>query len=73
VSGGEEGARFGPSLMPGGEHRAWKELEPIWKAIAAKVDAKTGKPITGATPWQARFKGGVPCTTYIGETARATT
>jgi len=66
VSGGEEGARFGPSLMPGGDKLAFKELEPIWKAIAAKVDAKTGKPLTGAAPGRP-VKGGVPCTTYIGE------
>jgi 6-phosphogluconate dehydrogenase len=66
VSGGEEGARFGPSLMPGGDRAAWKELEPIWKAIAAKVDKKTGKPIPGATAGHP-VKGGVPCTTYIGE------
>src|ERR1017187_4607003 len=30
VSGGEEGARFGPSLMPGGELAAWQELKPVW-------------------------------------------
>lgn len=66
VSGGEEGARFGPSLMPGGEFAAWKELEPIWKAVAAKVDPKTGKPIPGATPGHP-VVGGVPCTAYIGE------
>ena len=66
VSGGEEGARFGPSLMPGGEFNAWKELKPIWQAVAAKVDAKTGKPIEGATPGKP-VKGGVPCTSYIGE------
>ncbi|MEI6589964.1 MAG: NADP-dependent phosphogluconate dehydrogenase [Verrucomicrobiota bacterium] len=66
VSGGEEGARFGPSLMPGGEFNAWKELKPIWQAVAAKVDAKTGKPIEGATPGHP-VKGGVPCTSYIGE------
>ena len=66
VSGGEEGARFGPSLMPGGEFAAWKELEPIWKAVAAKVDARTGKPIPGAKPGQP-VVGGVPCTAYIGE------
>ena len=65
VSGGEEGARFGPSLMPGGEMAAWLELKPIWEAIAAKVDAKTGKPIPGATPGHP-VSGGVPCTTYIG-------
>ncbi|HEY3757776.1 MAG TPA: NADP-dependent phosphogluconate dehydrogenase [Opitutaceae bacterium] len=65
VSGGEEGARFGPSLMPGGDADAWNELKPIWEAVAAKVDAKTGKPIVGATPGNP-VKGGVPCTTYIG-------
>ncbi|MDB6127666.1 MAG: gndA [Verrucomicrobia bacterium] len=65
VSGGEEGARFGPSLMPGGEMAAWLELKPVWEAIAAKVDAKTGKPIPGATPGHP-VSGGVPCTTYIG-------
>jgi 6-phosphogluconate dehydrogenase len=66
VSGGEEGARFGPSLMPGGDIAAWNELKPIWEAIAAKVDAKTGKPIPGATPGHP-VTGGVPCTAYIGE------
>jgi 6-phosphogluconate dehydrogenase len=66
VSGGEEGARFGPSLMPGGDKESWNELKPIWTAIAAKVDRKTGRPLTGAKPGQP-VKGGVPCTTYIGE------
>ena len=66
VSGGEEGARFGPSLMPGGDKGSWKQLEPIWSAIAAKVDAKTGKPLEGAKPGHP-IKGGVPCTAYIGE------
>jgi 6-phosphogluconate dehydrogenase len=65
VSGGEEGARFGPSLMPGGDFAAWLELKPVWEAIAAKVDEKTGKPIQGAAPGKP-VKGGVPCTTYIG-------
>ena len=65
VSGGEEGARFGPSLMPGGDFEAWLELKPIWEAIAAKVDATTGKPILGATPGHP-VSGGVPCTAYIG-------
>ncbi len=37
VSGGEEGARFGPSLMPGGPREAWDALSPILKAIAAKA------------------------------------
>jgi len=41
-------------------------LEPIWNAIAAKVDAVTGKPLLGATPGNP-ITGGVPCSTYIGE------
>ena len=65
VSGGEEGARFGPSLMPGGSPEAWEHLEPIWKAIAAKVDPETGKPLEGAAPGKP-VEGGVSCTAYIG-------
>ena len=65
VSGGEEGARFDPSLMPGGAESSWNELAPIWSAIAAKVDATTGKPLEGAAPGKP-VRGGVPCTTYIG-------
>lgn len=38
VSGGEEGARHGPSLMPGGSPEAWPHIKPIFQAIAAKVD-----------------------------------
>jgi len=37
VSGGEEGARHGPSLMPGGSPAAWPHVKPILQAIAAKV------------------------------------
>ncbi len=37
VSGGEEGARFGPSIMPGGSPEAWPHVKPIFQAIAAKV------------------------------------
>jgi 6-phosphogluconate dehydrogenase len=37
VSGGEEGARFGPSIMPGGAPEAWPHIKPIFQAIAAKV------------------------------------
>jgi 6-phosphogluconate dehydrogenase len=66
VSGGEIGARFGPSLMPGGDPQAWKHLEPIWNAIAAKVDPETGKPIETAVPGKP-VESGVPCTAYIGE------
>jgi 6-phosphogluconate dehydrogenase len=38
VSGGEEGALHGPSIMPGGSPAAWPEVKPILQAIAAKVD-----------------------------------
>jgi len=37
VSGGEEGARYGPSIMPGGSPAAWPHVKPIFQAIAAKV------------------------------------
>jgi 6-phosphogluconate dehydrogenase len=38
VSGGEEGARHGPSLMPGGAPEAWPHIRAIFQSIAAKVD-----------------------------------
>jgi 6-phosphogluconate dehydrogenase, decarboxylating len=38
VSGGEEGALLGPSIMPGGSKAAWPEVKPIFQAIAAKVE-----------------------------------
>jgi 6-phosphogluconate dehydrogenase len=38
VSGGEEGALHGPSLMPGGSSAAWPQIKPIFQAIAAKVE-----------------------------------
>src|SRR6266542_6087331 len=38
VSGGEEGALKGPSIMPGGDEKAWPAVKPIFQAIAAKVD-----------------------------------
>lgn len=41
VSGGEEGALKGPSLMPGGSFEAWEKVKPIFQAIAAKVDDGT--------------------------------
>jgi 6-phosphogluconate dehydrogenase len=38
VSGGEQGARFGPSIMPGGTEEAWQQVQPILEAAAAKVN-----------------------------------
>lgn len=38
VSGGEHGARTGPSIMPGGDVAAWKEVKPILEAVSAKVN-----------------------------------
>ena len=38
VSGGEEGARKGPSIMPGGPASSWKIIKPVFEAITAKVE-----------------------------------
>ncbi|MFN2297612.1 MAG: decarboxylating NADP(+)-dependent phosphogluconate dehydrogenase, partial [Anaerolineales bacterium] len=53
VSGGEEGARFGPSIMPGGSPAAWPHVKPIFQAIAAKVKRPDG--------------GEDPCCDWVGE------
>ncbi|MFM8636071.1 MAG: NADP-dependent phosphogluconate dehydrogenase, partial [Planctomycetia bacterium] len=50
VSGGEEGALKGPSLMPGGSKSAWPLVQPIFQAIAAKVGPK----------------GDIPCCDWVG-------
>src|ERR1700741_3062879 len=39
VSGGEDGARFGPSLMPGGTRESWESIREIFEAIAARSDS----------------------------------
>ena len=53
VSGGEEGARHGPSIMPGGSPAAWPHVKPIFQAISAKVPE--GDP------------NGAPCCDWVGE------
>lgn len=40
VSGGEQGARTGPSIMPGGDEEAWKQVKPILEAVSAKVNGE---------------------------------
>jgi 6-phosphogluconate dehydrogenase len=40
ISGGEEGARFGPSIMPGGNADAWPEIEDLFRDIAATADGE---------------------------------
>ncbi len=50
VSGGEEGALKGPSLMPGGSEKGWPIIKPIFQAIAAKVGPK----------------GDIPCCDWVG-------
>lgn len=40
ISGGEYGARFGPSIMPGGSKEAYERIRPIFEASAARVDGK---------------------------------
>lgn len=66
VSGGEQGARFGPSLMPSGDATAWERVAPVWRAIAAKVDSDSGRPLVRQRPGEVISQGD-PCTTYIGE------
>ena len=65
VSGGEVGARFGPSLMPSGDPYAWTRIEPVWHAIAAKVDPSSGQPMERFEPGNP-VKEGEPCAAYIG-------
>ena len=50
VSGGEEGARKGPSIMPGGTEKAWNLVKPIFQAISAKVG----------------INGDIPCCEWVG-------
>jgi len=50
VSGGEEGALKGPSIMPGGSEKAWPLVKPIFQAISAKVGPK----------------GDIPCCEWVG-------
>ena len=40
ISGGEEGARHGPSIMPGGAEAAWPHLKPIFQSIAAQAEGE---------------------------------
>jgi len=54
VSGGEEGARHGPSIMPGGSPAAWDHVKPIFQSIAAKAK----DPASGADQ---------PCCDWVGE------
>jgi len=54
VSGGEEGALTGPSIMPGGSPAAWPLVKPILQAIAAKVESDQGSQ-------------NVPCCDWVGE------
>ena len=49
VSGGEEGALLGPSLMPGGSPAGWPLVKPIFQAIAAKVGPKNDIPCARTT------------------------
>ena len=53
VSGGEEGALKGPSMMPGGSAEAWPAVKPIFQAISAKVTDR----VSGAE---------VPCCDWVG-------
>ena len=52
--------------MPSGDRYAWTRIAPMFKAIAAKVDPETGKPIERHEPGNPVLEG-EPCATYIGE------
>lgn len=67
VSGGEVGARFGPSLMPSGDQAGWARLEPVLEAISAKVDPESGLPLVNNEPGNPVTEG-EPCAAYIGPT-----
>jgi 6-phosphogluconate dehydrogenase len=51
--------------MPGGSPAGWRAIRPIWKAIAARVDRRTGRPLAGAVPGKP-VRGGAPCAAWIG-------
>ncbi|WP_017446560.1 decarboxylating NADP(+)-dependent phosphogluconate dehydrogenase [Gayadomonas joobiniege] len=51
VSGGEEGALKGPSIMPGGDERAWPSLKPIFQGISAKVADENGELTAPCCDW----------------------
>ena len=55
VSGGEEGARHGPSIMPGGDEAAWPAVKPIFQAIAAKP-RKANPAATGSAATRGPFR-----------------
>ena len=69
VSGGEEGARHGPSLMPGGSREAYDHLKPLLEGIAAKTTTSSAErttcaaadsvvrwPLTAHLPWPSRVE-----------------
>lgn len=51
VSGGEEGALKGPSIMPGGSIDAWPAVKEIFQAISAKVNNEQGEPTVPCCDW----------------------
>jgi 6-phosphogluconate dehydrogenase len=63
VSGGEAGARRGPSIMPGGSPAAWPHVKPIFQAIAAKVVGQASRLSDG----QEAHPTEQPCCDWVGE------
>ena len=72
VSGGEEGARFGPSLMPGGDPGAWTELKPIGRRSPPRWTRRPAGPCSGRRRAN-RWSAGCPARPTSARTARATT
>lgn len=65
VSGGEQGARFGPALMASGESSVWDVIQPMFEGMSAKVAPATGKPVE-RTSVEQPLPAGEPCAAYIG-------
>ncbi|QIZ77211.1 NADP-dependent phosphogluconate dehydrogenase [Ferrimonas lipolytica] len=62
ISGGEVGARHGPSLMVSGDSNAWDQIATMWQTIAAQVDADSGQPL----PPHSKRSNRHACADYVG-------
>ena len=72
VSGGEEGARFGPSLMPGGEYKAWLELKSRSSSRSSRPPPRPASP-SRERPRASLSSAACPARPISARTARATT
>eukprot|EP00808_Paulinella_micropora_P021464 g58254.t1 len=66
VSGGEEGALKGPSIMPGGSPKAWPHVKEMFQAISAKVEAASNAATSVPPTKKQKVEGGSPCCDWVG-------